>query len=346
MMKKPVYLLGTIFLLYVILEICFRLVLSLSTGASFIQPGNLIYKYYPELKSIQQAQISNTDSTLDVLILSCSVLHKDWADIVNEMNRCIKLPVGFNALKIYNASGIGHGSRDNLIKYSLLAERHFDVVVYYDAINDARLNNCPPEVFKSDYSHYLWYDEINHIIANPEMNYTVIPFFYDWIKIRAKAFFKPKAYIPVHFALRPLWLEYGNDYKSLDSYHNNLESVMDEAGRQHAQFLYLTFAYYLPTNYSLKAFREKKLDYSFCDHSRETEIWGKPENVEGFINMINSSSKSWLAGRSNVRWFDLDSRFPKSGVYFADVCHFSPMGIPQFATIACSQIDSIFIPAK
>ena len=345
-MKRLVYIFTGIVLLLLVLETALRLVLTLSTGVSPMQPRNLIYKYYPELIPIQKAHISNTDSTLDVLILSCSVLHKEWADIVNEMTQCIALPAGFKSLKIYNASGIGHGSRDNFIKYSLLADKRFDVIVYYDAINDARLNNCPPNVFRADYGHYLWYDEINHIITHPEMNYTVIPFFYNWVKIRAKALFKPAYYIPVHYSIKPQWLEYGNDYKSLDSYHNNLESVIDQAGRQHARFLYLTFTSYLPADYSIKSFREKKLDYRFCDHSRETEIWGKPANVEGFINVVNSSSKAWLAGRPQVRWFDLDSGFPKNGVYFADVCHFSPKCIQQFAAIACMQLDSVFIPAQ
>jgi hypothetical protein len=228
-MRKAGYFFAVIFCIYLLLEVGLRLILSVSTGAAFFHPSGLIYKYYPELVPIQQAEISNTDSTQDVLILSCSVLHKDWADIVKEMNACLHPPKGFNRIKIYNASGVGHGSRDNMIKYGLLRDKKFDVVIYYDAINDSRLNNCPANVFKDDYSHYRWYDEINNIVRHPEMNYTIIPFFYDWIKSRLKGVFVKDAYIPKHYSLRPEWLVYGSDLKSVASYQANLKQVLDEA---------------------------------------------------------------------------------------------------------------------
>jgi len=202
-MKKAGYLLGFILLGYLLLELGFRTAFCLSTGAPFFHPSGAIYNYYPELLPIEAAQISNADSTYDILLLSCSVLHKDWVDAVAEMNKCISVPKGFKCVKIYNASGVGHGSRDNIIKYGLLKNEKFDLIIYYDAINDSRLNNCPANVFKCDYSHYLWYDEINHIIAHNEMDYTIVPFFFEWIKIRIKCVFDKDAYIPKHFSMRP-----------------------------------------------------------------------------------------------------------------------------------------------
>jgi hypothetical protein len=339
-MKKAGFVLVVIIFSYLLLETGLRTVLCLSTTASFLRPSEIIYNYYPELLPIQRVDISNTDSTLDILILSCSVLHKDWVDIVGEMNKCTRIPAGYNRVKIYNASGVGHGSRDNLIKYGLLKDKKFDVVVYYDAINDSRLNNCPDSIFKSDYSHYLWYDEINAIVAHPEMNFTVVPFFYSWMKIRLKLLAK-NIYIPKHFSLKPEWLAYGSKMKSLPCYERNVKRVMDMAQQQRAQFLYLTFAYYLPSDYSLQKFQNKTLDYSFCDHSRETEIWGTPQNVSRFIDSINVDSKAWVSPYKNARWADLYTQFPKTGEYFADICHFSPKGIHQFAAMACSALDSM-----
>lgn len=342
-MKKAYFGALIFFICFVFLEAGLRCVLSISTGVPFFHPSGLIYKYYPELAPIHKADISKTDSTLDILILSCSVLHKDWADIAAEMNKCEQAPAGYNRIKIYNASGVGHGSRDNLIKYGLLADKKFDVVIYYDAINDSRLNNCPDGVFKSDYSHYQWYDEINNIVSHPEMNYTVVPFFYDWIKIRIKALFIKDAYIPKHFSMRPEWLVYGSSLKSLPCYKSNLQQVMDMAQQRQARFLYFTFAYYLPADYTLQKFRDKSLDYSFCDHSRETEIWGTPKNVSAFIDSVNTQSKDIVSQYNNSEWFDLYSQFPKSGPYFADICHFSPKGIHQFASIVCNEMDSVMV---
>ena len=337
-MRKIGYFFAAFFCFYLLLEVSLRLVLCVSAVAGFIHPSKLIYRYYPELIPIEQASILNTDSTYDVLILSCSVLHKDWVDIVKEMNACIQVPKGFNQVKIYNASGVGHGSRDNLVKYDLLRDKHFDAVIYYDAINDSRLNNCPANVFKDDYSHYEWYDEINTITRHKEMDITVLPFFYDWMKIKWKAAFDKDAYIPKHFALRPEWLQYGSDLKSVHCYERNLKQVMDEAKEQHARFLYFTFAYYLPVDYSLPKFKNKTLDYNFCDHSRETEIWGTGANVKRFIDTINVSSKAWVEPYPNARWIDLNAHYPKGGKYFADVCHFSPEGIREFAGMVCGEV--------
>jgi hypothetical protein len=172
------------------------------------------------------------------------------------------------------------------------------------------------------------------------MNFTVVPFFYSWMKIRLKLLAK-NIYIPKHFSLKPEWLAYGSKMKSLPCYERNVKRVMDMAQQQRAQFLYLTFAYYLPSDYSLQKFQNKTLDYSFCDHSRETEIWGTPQNVSRFIDSINVDSKAWVSPYKNARWADLYTQFPKTGEYFADICHFSPKGIHQFAAMACSALDSM-----
>ena len=340
-MKKYTFAAIVLLFLYILLEVCLRLVLCISTSATFVHPSRIIYQYYPELLPIEQASVSNTDSTLDILILSCSVLHKDWLDIVHEMNTCLQLPTGYNKLKIYNASGIGHGSRDNLVKYELLKDKKFDIILYYDAINDSRLNNCPEEVFKNDYSHYRWYDEINHIISHHEMDVTVVPFFVDWMKIRLKAMLVHDAYIPIHYSLRPEWQEYGDNFKSLKCYEANVKSIAARAEQQQAQLVYLTFAWYLPADYSLQKFQAKTLDYTFCDHSRETEIWGLARNVGRFIDTVNHSSRSWLSQYPHAHWVDAQAAIPKEGKSFADVCHFSPVGIHQFAGVTCKELDSL-----
>jgi hypothetical protein len=97
----------------------------------------------------------------------------------------------------------------------------------------------------------------------------------------------------------------------------------------------------LPADYSLQKFKDKTLDYSFCDHSRETEIWGEATNVKRFIDTINVSSKGWVQPYNNARWIDLNASFPKSGIYFADVCHFSPAGIREFARLVCGEMESM-----
>ena len=173
------------------------------------------------------------------------------------------------------------------------------------------------------------------------MDFTVIPFFYDWMKIRLKSAFGKNVYIPQYYSLRPDWLTYGSNLKSAKCYNQNLYQVMEEAKSGHARFMYFTFSYYLPADYSLNKFENKTLDYTFCDHSRETEIWGEAANVKRFIDSINNASRIWVQPYTNATWIDLNARFPKEGKYFADVCHFSPTGIHQFASMVCNELDSL-----
>lgn len=315
------------------------MLLYLSKGASPVRPSELIYNYYPQVRPIQQAAFSNRDSILDVLILSCSVLHQDWGDIINEMQKQMKLPAPYQSMRVYNASGVGHGSRDNRSKYALLKDKPFDVVIYYDAINDARLNNCPPAVFKSDYTHYTWYEQISTIQKHGEINITVLPYLAEELVHTLKHLLAKGQYIPVHYSLSPDWLMYGNTYKSLPSYTDNLQSVVAQAQEAHSRFLYISFLYHSPKNYSLQNFRSKTLDYSFCNHSRETEIWGLAPNVSGFIDAANAAAQQQLSGVPGCSFEDLRMAFPNEGKYYADICHFSPEGLTQFAALLNSRIE-------
>jgi hypothetical protein len=343
-MKKAAFILITILLLYVFAEISLRTFLHFTSGAPFFKPSGVIYKYYPQIPPIQTAQISNTDSVLDILVLSCSVLHSDWGDIISAMNSQMQLPPQFNKLRIYNASGVGHSSYDNYIKYTLLADKHFDLVIYYDAINDARLNDCPEKVFKDDYSHYQWYDEINNILRHPEMDITVIPYFIGVLKIEYKHFFCKDCYIPIHYSLRPDWAQYGNMVKSLFTYNWNLDHMISIAGKNNSRFMDVSFLYYLPADYTLEKFKNKSLDYTFCNRSRETEIWGQPAYVANFINLANLTSAHVVMNHKNASYEDLTGEFPRRGKYFADICHFSPDGLDLFANLLCKRVERIMMP--
>lgn len=343
MLKKITPIIAALVILYVLLEITGRAYLLLTTGTSFLHPHKLIYHYYPQVVPIEKLEISNTDSTLDILVLSCSVLHKEWADINTALEKHIVLPQKYNGLHIYNASGIGHCSYDNLIKYQLLHNKHFDLIIYYDAINEARLNDCPPQIFKTDYSHYQWYDEINHILKHKEMDVTVVPFFADWLALKTGEVINRNKYEPIHYTLKPEWTQYGNNYKSLAVYKNNLNKIIQQAEEGGTQFYYVSFVYYLPADYSLQKFKNRSLDYAFCNNSRETEIWGQPKNVAGLIDNINDSSLNWVSTHKNATYIDIRNSFPKEGQYFADVCHFSPVGVDLFAIDVVHQLDSIMV---
>ena len=132
-----------------------------------------------------------------------------------------------------------------------------------------------------------------------------------------------------------------DNFKSLKCYEANLKSIAAEAESQQTRLVYLTFAWYLPADYSLQKFQAKTLDYTFCDHSRETEIWGLARNVGRFIDSVNHNSRSWLSQYPHAHWTDMQAAIPKEGKSFADVCHFSPVGIHQFAGVTCKELDTL-----
>src|SRR5258707_744797 len=65
---------------------------------------------------------------------------------------------------VLSESGVAGSSRDSLIKYLQLGDDQFELVIVYDGINDVRMNCCPREQFRDDYSHCSWYYEIQKLI--------------------------------------------------------------------------------------------------------------------------------------------------------------------------------------
>jgi hypothetical protein len=64
-------------------------------------------------------------------------------------------------VRVHLAAAGAQTSRDSYLKYRWLSSKRFDLVVLYDGINEACANNCPPNVFRADYSHYAWYRFLN-----------------------------------------------------------------------------------------------------------------------------------------------------------------------------------------
>ena len=80
----------------------------------------------------------------------------------------------------------GHASRDSWLKYSALGAARFDLVLFYQGINDARANNAPPEVFREDYAHYAWYETVNALASYHRTSWFALPYTLDMLRIRMR----------------------------------------------------------------------------------------------------------------------------------------------------------------
>ena len=179
MRRSPIrrLLLSVAFALYaiVLLEVAARAFLALEWQVSFFQPRDVIYRYYPELVRVAQIAPQTDDGHFDVLILGASVMNDTWGNIAE------LLAAGYTyresrPVRVHNLSRPAHSSLDSYYKYLNLAGARFDLVVLYHGINEVRANNAPGDVYRSDYSHYHWYDQVNRVHAHRELGVLAFPY--------------------------------------------------------------------------------------------------------------------------------------------------------------------------
>ena len=90
----------------------------------------------------------------------------------------------------------------------------------------------------------------------------------------------------------------------------------------------MSFAFYVPGDYSFEKFEKKSLDY--CLFDSPIEIWGTPENVIAGITVHNEIIREVAAGSDQVRFVDQNGLIPKNGLYFNDICHLTEKGCERF----------------
>ena len=90
----------------------------------------------------------------------------------------------------------------------------------------------------------------------------------------------------------------------------------------------MTFATYVPANYSLDAFNAKRLDYDL--HLTPVEIWGSQGSVLAAVATHNEITRRLAAENPNVLFVDQAKLMATGGRYFNDVCHLTVAGSLQF----------------
>lgn len=332
------------FTVLILIEIILRLGFSIIWDTPFLKPHEVIYHYYPIVKSIKEKHATTSSSTHKVLVLSCSTLHKEWGNFneqlaqdLNATKESGKISLA-DSFTVFTAAGIGFSSADNFNCYRLLSDLKFDIVVYYGGINDARFNNCPPSVFKENYGHIKWNNEINCILRHPEIDFVVLPFFLDYTYQLIVESCDKNNFIPSFYSKRKNWWKYGSSLKSLNVFKRNIESIETLSNKKKEALLLVSYCYYLPKDYSLEKFKKRELNYDFQQNSRETEIWGEPTNVTHFLD----SSNSILQKTCNAQCYYL--ALPNISInpkFFADICHFSPSGLSAFCKQLAQEINAI-----
>jgi hypothetical protein len=290
-------------------------------GVPFAHPGRVLYAVYPELRLVDEARPGHDDGYYDVLLLGGSTLHRDWGEVEQELRRQLRPPQG-RQIRIFNLAKPAHSSRDSLLKYQAVGDARFEAVVVYDGINEARVNNVPPELYRGDYSHYAWYEVTNALAPYHGHAFIALPYTAVTLAIWMKQAVLVNRYVPR--LPRPDWMKYGGDIRSAASFEANLDRIATLARTRGDHLIVMTFAAYMPAGYSLEAFREKRLDYA--GHREPIETWGEPRNVMAAVARHNEVLRALTAARPDVSLVDQDVLMPRAGRYFDDVCHFTAEG--------------------
>jgi hypothetical protein len=272
-------------ILFVCAEATTRVYWRVCCDIAIFKPDEILYAFYPELRasgelpevlrSVTPAQATHADEFYDILLLGGSVLHKSWGSVEMELREQLAY-LGHRKIRIFNLAMPAHTSRDSWLKYAALRDARFDLVIFYHGINDSRVNNAPPEIFREDYGHYSWYEIVNSLAPFHETALLALPYTLRYAVINAWHNLAKDYHIPT-YVIRKEWLKYGREPRSAASFKQNLSAILDLASRRGDQMLLMTFATYIPKNYSREAFNKKQLDYAL--HRAPIEWWGVPEHV-------------------------------------------------------------------
>jgi len=338
-MRFRIVLFNAIFFLILLLftELLLRLTLTFY-GYSFIKPSEYLYSgFYTNMKDIVQKEIRNDDAIIDILILGGSVVSTPWSNLEFRLDTILRKHYNNNErFAFYNIAAAGHTSLDNALKYKLLSKQRFDLVIYYEAINDNRANNINENAYFDDYSHIIWYDDIIRLLTHSEINITVIPFIIDKLSHKLADIIHKKTYISQE-KVDHKFASFGAKIKTKYSFQKNLLSIISMAKSRSDRLLLLTYASYFPNNFKLTG-QEKDMKYfAGCKFASPVTIWGKPENVKMGIREHNKVIRK-LVKENSVLFFDMENKMPKDSSLFCDVCHVSEAGAQKFSHLLAQYI--------
>lgn len=315
-------------LLLLFTELAFRSALFFF-GYPFWLPGNYLQKKYYTFID-QMAPPPDDKDARNILILGGSVVNTDWSRMEKRLDTLFqKAYPGIKKFNFFNVAMPGHNSLDNVIKYKLMDDHHFDLVIYYEAINENRANNISSELFHEDYSHIKWYDEVNLLRAHPEMNFTVTPYVVHRVVKGIKDKLSHRKYIS-NDVVDPELASYGSDIKTAKSYEKNIGAIASFANERKEPLILVKYANFFPEGVKLTGEETDKKYFTPCFVVSPVTTWGKPENVQKGIRVHNEILEK-AHHTYHTYFFDMSAVLPKDSTMFCDVCHLSEQGAQLFA---------------
>jgi hypothetical protein len=292
-----------------------------------LRPG--WFAYYPQLSTsgVLNKSGDGPSDTFDVLILGGSTISDQFGTIGPRLARSLQPRVG-RPVRVYNLACYAHTSRDSVLKYRLLAQRRFDLVVVYDGINDARMNHAPPERFRDDYRHCRWYETLRFVERRPWISSLALVFTGKFALDRFAESTGLTWYLPRHAPGEEL-MEHACAVRSREAFRRNYEEIVTTAAARGDRLLLMTFAYHIPADYTRERCLSGVLDYgNGCPEP--VELWGRPDNVAKAVDAHNEVLRELASVHSEVVFVDQFRRLARGAATFNDCCHLTDEGCRLF----------------
>ncbi|MCY2965866.1 MAG: hypothetical protein NT069_19920 [Planctomycetota bacterium] len=287
--------------------------------------------YFPQIRrsGLADRKIRREDRQFDLLLMGGSVLQPTWGTIEAELRQRLEA-IAPGRIRIYNLAEAGFTSRDSRVQYEHFKDDRFDLVLVYEGINDVRMNCCPPEEFHDDYSHFTRYGLMMQRLDAGTLSLptAVLDRFRSAVSTLPLGTADPQL---VDFAANP---------QSPRTLKANLEAIAQTAIARGDPLLLLTYAWYIPGDYTPERFRDGTLDYSHeAPHACGAEMWGRPEHVANAMRLQNEAIREIARSHLEVRFVDQSEQLPKNGDNFCDPCHLTTAGCRRFVDNIWPEIE-------
>ena len=222
------------------------------------------------------------------------------------------------------AETVLESSRHRFRSVKDLADKRFDMVIVYECINDLRANNCPDAMFRADYGHMGWYRLLNAADAGAGRRLLALPVTLRlaWIGLTWRLGLA--RVLPEDASVNPKWVTHGSKIKTAEPFRRNMKAIVEMARQRQESIVLMTFANYLPKNYTREKFEARQLDY--CTHWFAAEIWGAPRDVVKGLAVHNAVIRNLARAHPEAIFVDEQATMPADGRYFDDICHLSIAG--------------------
>ena len=295
------------------------------------------HMFHAELALVEQAA-PRQPGDVDVLLLGGSVLDPSWSQVGARLERRLQQALDERGgeppahVHVFDLARAGQTTLDSFYKYRWLAGRHFDLVIVYDAINDVRFNDCPPELFRDDYGQSIWFRVLASMepppdqpLAEPSDGWLAFPAALKYTSLLLAERFGWIETLPPGRP-REAWLDYGADLKTVATYRRNLEGILTMAAARGEPVLLPVFATYLDrwTETTPPKMPQQQL---------ALELWGRPRNVLAGIEAHNEALRALAEGQPGVTLIDLSALAVARDEVYRDICHLTPAGSEAFVEL-------------